>query len=214
MDIKILKDMFLTIERGNLWKRQDQTLQKDYGLSWSSQEWKSGDGEHDRSGKPEENSWDSLQKVDPHREEYLLSRTAHSARYEERLFTIERGNLCQRISKERLILKIFIMGSEITEFVNKVRDQVRIRQKRMSSIAENCTEHSIIWGMFMATTLNAATFMGKNFSTMQNVVKNHESLTLKQMFDVTAQIVNNEEEISGLDKNPVSEEFLDTIVID
>ena len=80
----------------------------------------------------------------------------------------------------------FIMGSEITEFVNKVRDQVRIRQKRMSSIAENCTEHSIIWRMFMATTLNAATFMGKNFSTIQSVVKNHESLTLKQMFDVTS----------------------------
>ena len=36
-------------------------LQKDYGLSWSSQERKSGDGEHDRSGKPEKNSWDSLQ---------------------------------------------------------------------------------------------------------------------------------------------------------
>ena len=52
----------------------------------------------------------------------------------------------------------------------------------------------------MATTLNAATFMGKNFSTMQNVVKNQESLTLKQMFDVTAQIVHNEEEITGLDK--------------
>ena len=78
-------------------------LQEDYGRSWSSQEWKSGDGEHGRSRKPEENSWDSLQKVDPHREEYLLGRTAHSARYE---FTIERGNLCQRISKNRLILKI------------------------------------------------------------------------------------------------------------
>ena len=52
----------------------------------------------------------------------------------------------------------------------------------------------------MATTLNAATFMGKNFSTIQSVIKNHESLTLKQMFDVTAQIVNNEEEIIGLDK--------------
>ena len=52
----------------------------------------------------------------------------------------------------------------------------------------------------MATTLNAATFMGKNFSTMQNVVKNQESLTLKQMFDVTAQIVHNEEEITGLNK--------------
>ena len=28
MDIKILKDMFLTIERGNLWKRQDQIIYK------------------------------------------------------------------------------------------------------------------------------------------------------------------------------------------
>ena len=52
----------------------------------------------------------------------------------------------------------------------------------------------------MATTLNAATFMGKNFSTIQSVVKNHESLTLKQMFDVTAPLVNNQEEINCLDK--------------
>ena len=31
--------------------------QKDYGLSWSSQEWKSGAGEHDRPGQPDKNSW-------------------------------------------------------------------------------------------------------------------------------------------------------------
>ena len=42
----------------------------------------------------------------------------------------------------------------------------------------------------MATTMNAATFMGKNFSSIQSVVKNHEDLTLKQMFDVTAHLVN------------------------
>ena len=94
----------------------------------------------------------------------------------------------------------FIVGSETTEFVNKVRNQVRIRQKRMSSNAEDCTEHSIIWGMFMATTLNAATFMGKNCSTMQNVVQNEENLTLKQMFDVTAQTIHNEQEIYCLFK--------------
>ena len=29
---------------------------QDYGSSWSSQVWKSGDGEHDRSGQPEQNS--------------------------------------------------------------------------------------------------------------------------------------------------------------
>ena len=42
--------------------------------------------------------------------------------------------------------------------------------------------------------------MGKNFSTIQSVVKNHEDLTLKQMFDVTAKLVNNQEEINGLYK--------------
>ena len=165
-------------------------LQKDYGRSWSSQEWKSGAGERDRSGKPEEISWDTLQKVDPHREEYLLGRTIHD----------RTGQPVSENFQGKAHFENFIMGSEITEFVNKVRDQVRIRQKRMSSIAEKCAEHSIIWGMFMATTLNAATFMGKKFSTMQNVVKNQESLTLKQMFDVTAQIVNNEEEIYCLNK--------------
>ena len=176
-------------------------IQKDYGRSWSSQEWKSGDGEPDRSGKPEENSWDSLQEVDPHREEPLLCRTAHSStRYEETIHD-RTGQLVSENLQEQAHFENFVMGSDATEFVNKVRDQVRIRQKRMSSIAENCTEHSIIWGMFMATTLNAATFMGKNFSATQSVVKNHESITLKQMFDVTAQIVNNQEEITCLDKN-------------
>ena len=52
----------------------------------------------------------------------------------------------------------------------------------------------------MAATMNAATFMGKNFSTIQNFIMNSEDLTLKQMFDVTAQLVNNQEEIHGVDK--------------
>ena len=53
-------------------------LQKDYGRSWSSQEWKSGAAEHDRSGKPEEISWDTLQKVAPHREEPLRVVPVHT----------------------------------------------------------------------------------------------------------------------------------------
>ena len=65
----------------------------------------------------------------------------------------------------------------------------------------------------MATTLNAATFMGKNFSIIQSVVKNHESLTLKQMFDVTAQLVNYQEEIRWPGQNSVGKEFLDTSVV-
>ena len=123
----------------------------DYDLSWSSQEWKSGDGEHDRSGQPDRNSWDSLRKVDLHREEYLLGRTAHSARNEETIHDRTGQPVSENI-QGKADFENFIMGSETTEFVTKVRNQVRIRQKRMSSIAENCTEHSIIWRMFMATT--------------------------------------------------------------
>ena len=37
-------------------------LKEDDGQSWSSQEWKSGAAEHDRSGKLEKTSWDKLQK--------------------------------------------------------------------------------------------------------------------------------------------------------
>ena len=46
---------------------QPDYTQEGYGRSWSCQEWKSGAAEHDRSGKPEGMSWDTLQKVDPHR---------------------------------------------------------------------------------------------------------------------------------------------------
>ena len=118
--------------------------QKDYGLSWSSQEWKSGDGEHHRSGRPEENFWDSLQKVDLHREESLLGRTAHSTRYEENIHD-RTGQLVSENLQGKAPFENFIMGSEVTEFVKKVRDQVRIRQKRTPSTAESSEEHSIIW---------------------------------------------------------------------
>ena len=147
---------------------------EDYGRSWSSQEWKSGAAEHDRSGKPEEISWDTLQKVDPHREEPLLGRNAHSARYGE-LIHDRPGKPVSVHHQEQAYSENFVMGSDAAEFVNKVKDQVRNRQKRMSNVAESGDEHSIIWGLFMATTLNAATFMGKNFSTIQSVVKNHEN---------------------------------------
>ena len=146
MDIKILENLFLvTTEGGNLWKRQDQIIHKRImGRSWSSQEWKSGAAEHDRSGKPEGISWDSLQKVDPHREEPLLGRNAHSARYGE-LIHDRTGKLVSENRQEQAYFENFVMGSDATEFVNKVRDQVRNRQKRMSSIAESCNEHSLIW---------------------------------------------------------------------
>ena len=78
---------------------------------------------------------------------------------------------------------------------------IKCKKDRKECPSLQAKEKNILqFGMFMAVTMNAATFMGKNFSTIQSVVKNHESLTLKQMFDVTAQLVNNQEEINCLDK--------------
>ena len=94
----------------------------------------------------------------------------------------------------------FVMGSDAAEFVNKVKDQVRNRQKRMSNVADSGEEHSIICGMFMPATMNAATFMGKNFSTIQNFIMNARDLTLMLMFDFTAKLVGEQEEINNLDK--------------
>ena len=140
-----------------------------------------------------------MQQVRPHREEPLLDGNGQSVRYGE-IIHDGSGQPDSVNCQEGADSETFVMGSDAAEFVNKVKDQVRSRQKRMSNVADSGEEHSIIWGMFMAATMNAATVMGKNFSSIQSVVKNHESLTLKLMFDITAQLVNNQDEINGLDK--------------
>ena len=108
------------------------------------------------------------------------------------------------------------MGSDAAEVVNKVKDQVRNRQKRMSNVAELGEEHSIIWGMFMATTFYAATFMGKNFSTIQSVVKNHEESYLET--DVRCHSATGEltirKKLIAWTKFCMGRVFLDTSVID
>ena len=52
----------------------------------------------------------------------------------------------------------------------------------------------------MAATMNAATFMGKNFPDNQNSIVNTTDLTLKKMFDISAKSVGEQEEIFNVDK--------------
>ena len=125
MDIKILENLFqVTIERGNPLKRQDQTIHRIMvhpGLL------KCGKVEMENTidqGNPIKNSWDSLGKVDPYREEPLLGRNAHSARYGE-LIHDRTGKPVSVHQQGKAYCENFIMGSDAAEFVNKVRDQVR-----------------------------------------------------------------------------------------
>ena len=62
--------------------------------------------------------------------------------------------------------------------------------------------------MFMAVTMESATFMGKNFQDNQNSIVNTANLTLKQMFDTSAKLDLK----CGYDS--LGKTFMETSVID
>ena len=140
-----------------------------------------------------------MQQVHPHHEEPLLDGNAQSVRYGE-IIHDGLGQLDSDNYQEEAESETFVMGSDAAEFVNKVKDQVRKRQKRMSNVADSGEVHSLFWRMFLAATMFAATFMGKNFVDIQNSIMNSRDLILKQMFDITAKLVSEQDEINNLDK--------------
>ena len=116
----------------------------DYVRSWPSQKWKSEFTAHDRSGKPDKTSWNAVQQVRPHHGDTLLDGNAQSVRYGEIIHDGPRQPDSAN-SQEVADSKIFVMCNDAAEFVNKVQDQVRKRQKRISNVADSGEEHSIIW---------------------------------------------------------------------
>ena len=179
----------------------------DDNRDWSSQEWKTETTTYDRSGRPDKTSWRMVRNVRPGHEEILLDGTAQSVRNGETLRD-RSGRLDNINSQEVARPQNFVMGNDETElelsvdsrsFVNRVNDQVRKRQKRISNAAGDGEEHSMIWRMFMVVTMESAVFMGKNFQNQHNSIVNTADLTLKQMFDISAKLVAEQDEISGLE---------------
>ena len=85
-------------------------------------------------------------------------------------------------------------------FLHRVNDQVRKRQKQSSKDAtKDSEEHSLIWGMFMSSTLRASVFMRKNCSDNWHSNRNPEDLTMKQMFDISETLITDQsDEIYGI----------------
>ena len=50
----------------------------------------------------------------------------------------------------------------------------------------------------MSVTLESALFMGKNYSDNLHSIKNTNDLTMKQMFDISAKLVSEQDEIYGV----------------
>ena len=80
-----------------------------------------------------------------------------------------------------------------------MNDQVQKKQKRISNVTGDGEEHSMIWRMFMAVTMESAVFMGKNYLNNCHSIANTKDLTLKQMFDISTRLVSEQDEISGLE---------------
>ena len=144
----------------------------DYDRAWSSQEWKAEATTYDRSGRPDKTSWRMVRKVRPDHEEILFHGTAQSVRYGETLR--DRSGRPDNINSQEVARpQNFVMGNDETElelsvesrsFVNRVNDQVRKRQRRISTFAGDGEEHSIIWEMFMAVTMEFSDIHGEEFS--------------------------------------------------
>ena len=66
------------------------------------------------------------------------------------------------------------------------------------NVTEDGEKHSVIWGMFMSVTLESAVFMGRNYSDNQHSIKNTKDLSMKQMFDISAKLVSEQDEIYGV----------------
>ena len=129
--------------------------------------WKSEVTAHDRSGQPDKTSWNAVQRICPHHQDALLDGNAQSVRYAEMIHDGS-GQPDSVNYQEEAESETFVMGIDAAEFANKVKDQVRKRQKTMSNVADSGEEHSIIWRMLMAATMNAATFMEKIPGSIKN----------------------------------------------
>ena len=89
-------------------------------------------------------------------------------------------------------------------FLNRVNDRLRKMLDRSSEDAlQDIDKHSLLWGLFVSSTLEASVFMRKNYSDNLPSIKNTgENLTLKQMFDTSEQLIlEQSDEIYGVKNN-------------
>ena len=193
----------------------------DDNQAWSSQEWKTDTSMCERSGQPVVTSWRETRESQL---SFFHEKTQHDGtaqsivnevisrdRPEQPVVILQKGARPQQfIDETELELTV-----ESRSFLNRVNDQVRKRQKRISNVAEDGEKHSIFWGMFMSVTMESAVFMGKDYLNNCHSIANTKDLTLKQMFDISTRLVSEQDEISGLETiNWLGESFMEKLVFD
>ena len=162
----------------------------------------------ERSGRSDVTSWGATRESQPgfSHEETQHDGTAQSVVSE--VIPRERSGRPDGDPQREARPQQFVIGNDEAElelsvesrsFVNRVNDQVRKRQKRISNVTEDGEKHSTIWWMFVTVTMESAVFMGKNFLNNCQSIANTTDLTLKQMFDISMRLVSEQDEIPGLE---------------
>ena len=93
------------------------------------------------------------------------------------------------------------MSLKSRSFLHRVNDRVRKMLDHSSKDAtQDSNKHSLVWGMFMSSTLEASVFMGKEYSENVRSIKNAgHNLTMKPIFDISEKlIVGQSDEIYGV----------------
>ena len=120
--------------------------------AWSSQEWKTDIETYERSGRLDDISWRMIRKVRLgfSHEVIRLDGTAQSVRNEET--PRDRSWRPDIDSQEEARPQQFVIGNDEAElelsvesrsFVNRVNDQVRKRQKRMSNVYRKMEKNTL-----------------------------------------------------------------------
>ena len=144
-----------TIIMSNLLKvsPQQATQKWDDDHAWSSQEWKTDTEMCERSGRPDVTSWGTTRESQPgfSHEETQHDGTAQSVVNE--VIPRERSGRPDVDPQRETRPQQFVIGNDETElelsvesrsFVNRVNDQVRKRQKRISNVTEDGEKHAMI----------------------------------------------------------------------
>ena len=86
-------------------------------------------------------------------------------------------------------------------FLSRVNDRLRkMLDRSPEDSMQDLDKHSVIWRMFMSSTVEASVVMGKNFSDNLHSIKNtREIFTLQQMFEISEQLIlEQSDEILGV----------------
>ena len=91
------------------------------------------------------------------------------------------------------------LSVESRSFVNRVNDQVRKRQKRISNVTENGEKTFYDLVSVYGCNDGISDIHGEEFPRHSNSIVHTTDLTLKKMFDKSAKLVGEKDEISNVD---------------